>query len=126
MSFTRTPPRGVTVVEAAALATVISAMACISWLYLSSGNHAERQAETQQAAQVILGAAGSWQSENHTGCPTLSQLKYEGYLERSAVEDDAWGHRFRISCHAGETSVLSPGQDGTLRTEDDITVHPTS
>jgi hypothetical protein len=97
-------------------------------LWASSGaDQQDRTEEAFRAAQHIRRAAESWRRDNADGCPTLSVLKHEAYLEAEAAAEDPWGQRFRIRCGepaapTDNISVMSAGRDGKPNTRDDVRV----
>ena len=114
--------RGVTVFE---LGVLVSAGLLISAgaLWAATGaDDRDRTEEAYRSAQLIRGAAESWRRENASGCPTVSVLKHEAYLESEARTDDPWGQRFRLNCGEDRVIVSSPGRDGKPNTEDDVRV----
>jgi hypothetical protein len=113
----------VTRVEAA---TAVCAMALVAagigFFTRSASAVTDREMGTEDAKRVLR-AAEAWMGEHGaTGCPTLTRLQEDGHLSREARTDDPWGARFRVVCQAEGTVVKSPGQDGQMRTEDDLVV----
>jgi hypothetical protein len=78
------------------------------------------QASSNADAAQIQTAAKAFRAQHADGCPTLSSLQQEELLSRNVRPDDAWGNRFRVSCHDGETAVSSAGPDHKPNTPDDI------
>ena len=112
--------RGVTVVEAgiaAALIAVVSGGALM--LFRGPDSAAQKQAALDDAT-VIRQAVQSWQGKGTRGCPTLSQLEHEQYLNASARTADPWGARFRVVCEQDTVVITSPGPDGKPGTRDDV------
>ncbi len=72
-------------------------------------------------ANPLLSAARTWREANPEGCPTVGGLIHEGALPEDIERYDPWGGAFRLVCSDdGEFSLLSPGRDGQLGTEDDL------
>ena len=72
-------------------------------------------------ATPLLAAARAWREANPEGCPTVGGLINEGALPEDLERHDPWGGAFRLVCSDdGEFSLLSPGRDGQLGTEDDL------
>jgi hypothetical protein len=70
----------------------------------------------------MLTAAKQWRDQNPEGCPTAGVLVREGLLEAEVERVDPWGGTLRLVCSEGDRiTVLSPGQDGRLGTDDDVT-----
>jgi hypothetical protein len=60
-------------------------------------------------------------SEHPAGeCPTVSELLYGHYLDRSARTNRPWDRSFRIECGEDDVVVVSAGADQDWDTEDDI------
>ena len=72
-------------------------------------------------AEPVLAAAHQWRDQNPDGCPTIGVLIHEGLLSADVEREDPWGGTLRLVCsEGGQFSLLSPGQDGRLGTDDDI------
>ena len=72
-------------------------------------------------AEPVLAAAQQWRDQNPDGCPTIGGLIRDGSLSADVQREDPWGGTLRLVCsEGGRFSVLSPGQDGQLGTNDDI------
>jgi hypothetical protein len=114
--------RGLTVFEVAVL--LVGGLLIGSGVVLASSgaDDRDRTEEAIRTAQRIRGAAESWRREHAEGCPTVSVLKHEAYLEPEADGDDPWGQRFRLKCGDEDVTVTSPGQDGKPNTADDVRV----
>jgi len=119
-SRSRSRSRGVTPIAAALAVLAVGASAsCMWWLRSLGVSHDGQESSRADAAQIQT-AAKAFRAQHADGCPTLSSLKEEQLLGRSARTDDAWGNRFRISCQDGELSVSSAGPDGKANSADDI------
>lgn len=76
---------------------------------------------TRVRADSIRSAAGMWLLDNPSGgCPTVEQLKESRNLDANKDSQDAWDRDFSIECEGDEITVVSPGPDGEVGTEDDI------
>jgi hypothetical protein len=64
----------------------------------------------------------AYQLDKSGECPTLSQLKKEGYLDRAGTSTDPWGGNYTIKCDDNEIFVSSAGKDKKRGTDDDIQV----
>lgn len=116
------PSRGFTLFElGAVLATGLALCTGVLWAATDTQDR-DRTAEAERAAQTLRGAAESWRRDNPNGCPTVSVLKHEAYLEPEARTDDPWGQRFQLRCGDDRVIVVSPGRDGKPNTADDIRV----
>ena len=72
-------------------------------------------------AEPVLAAARQWRDQNPDGCPTIGSLIHEGLLNEDVEREDPWGGTLRLVCaEGGQFSLLSPGLDGRLGTDDDI------
>lgn len=75
----------------------------------------------EQTAQPLFAAANQWRDQHSEGCPTVGVLVREGLLEADVSRVDPWGGTLRLVCSESDRiSVLSPGQDGQLGTDDDL------
>jgi general secretion pathway protein G len=90
---------------------------CAWWL---GGGARDGQESSRADAMQIQTAAKAFRAQHADGCPTLSSLQEEEFLNRNARADDAWGNRFRISCEGSELAVSSAGPDGKSNNADDI------
>ncbi len=120
MARSRSRSRGVTPVAAAlaVLALGVSASG-LWWAESSNANESAESSSISDANQIQI-AAQSFRAQHSEGCPTLSLLEEEHFLDRAAREDDAWGNRFRVHCESDQVSVSSAGPDGKLGNSDDI------
>jgi hypothetical protein len=84
----------------------------------SAGEDAETSSRSD-ANQIQIAAQG-FRAQHSEGCPTISQLEEEHFLDRAARTDDAWGNRFRVRCTGDTLSVASAGPDGKANSSDDI------
>ena len=113
--------RGITRFEAG-LAVVALTLTSSGALYaLNKSRSDDRIESSERAASQILKAASSYVAEEGTGCPTVSSLKRDKFLEDDAPLSDAWGARFRILCTDGELVVHSAGADAN-NSGDDVRV----
>lgn len=76
----------------------------------------------RQGASEIRKAVQLWQVENGGDCPSVSQLKKDGVLDKAGTSDDPWGKPFTVKCEEGEVYVGSSGPDTKKGNEDDIDV----
>ena len=114
--------RGVTRFEAA-LAVAAVTLTVSGALYALNKSRADGRVESsQRAAGQILNAASDYVSEEGSGCPTVSSLKRDNFLEGGAPTSDAWGARFRILCRDSELVVHSAGADAKSDSSDDVRV----
>jgi hypothetical protein len=91
------------------------------WAQSQSSDHEAKAASQSDANQIAVAAQG-FRQQHTDGCPTLSKLKEDSLLVRSAREDDAWGNRFRLHCNDENLIVTSAGADGIIGNSDDIRV----
>jgi hypothetical protein len=71
-------------------------------------------------ARTVAGAAEMYVAQHSSRCPTLDDLRREGYLAASTHVEDAWDTPFRIACEGEEVVVSSAGPDGQHDTGDDV------
>jgi hypothetical protein len=121
-SQARSRSRGVTPVAAAIAALALGLGASSLWWAQSRGAGEDAETASRSNANQVQIAAQSFHSQHSEGCPTLSLLEEEHFLDRASREDDAWGNRFRVHCAGGEISVSSAGPDGQANSADDIRV----
>jgi general secretion pathway protein G len=114
--------RGVTVVEAALVVTLLGGVALGAALLVVPRMQADDADMALRDAQRIQRAASDWQKAHGGGCPTLTQLQRDRELARESRTDDPWGERYRVICGDDDITVSSPGRDGKPNTDDDIRV----
>jgi len=112
--------RGVTRFEAGLIAVALTLTVSGSLYALTKSRANDRVESSERAAALILKAATEYVSEEGAGCPTVSSLKRDNFLEGTASASDAWGARFRILCGDAEVTVLSAGADSTDDSHDDV------
>lgn len=118
----RSSARGVTLVEVLIVVAIMAMLAGgVAFAYLPRMQET-RVKTARQGALEIRKMVQLWQTENGTDCPSLSQLKKDGYLDRAGASDDPWGEPFEINCSDNEIYVSSPGADKKGGTPDDIQV----
>ena len=72
-------------------------------------------------ATPLLTAARVWRQSNPQGCPTIGGLIHDGAIAEDAERHDPWGGAYRLVClDVGGFSLISPGRDGQLGTDDDL------
>jgi len=113
---------GVTLVEVLIVVAIMAMIAGgVSFAILPRLADA-RLKTAKQGATEIRKAAQLWQVENGSECPSMSQLKRDGVLDKAGTSDDPWGQPFQIKCGDGEIYVASSGPDTKKGTEDDVEV----
>lgn len=113
---------GVSLVEVLIVVAIMAMIAGgVSFAILPRMSEA-RVKTAKQGAQEIRKAVQLWQIENGGECPSVSQLKKDGVLDRAGASDDPWGKPFQVKCSDGEVYVASNGPDMKRGTEDDIEV----
>lgn len=76
---------------------------------------------TKADAQTVRSAVQMYLGDHPGGdCPSMEKLVEDGQLDRSKRTSDAWDRPFQIECDGEDVSVVSPGPDGQMGTEDDI------
>jgi general secretion pathway protein G len=76
----------------------------------------------KQGAQQIRSIVQTWQTENGGECPSLSQLKKDGFMDKGGNTDDPWNKPFKLTCTGDDIVVRSNGPDQKPGTADDIVV----
>lgn len=118
----RAAQRGVTLVEVLIVVAIMAMLAGgVAFAYLPRMQET-RIKTARQGALEIRKMVQLWQTENGADCPSLSQLKKDGYLDKAGASDDPWGTGFDIRCEDAEVYVSSAGGDKKAGTEDDIQV----
>ena len=113
---------GVTLVEVLIVVAIMAMLAGgVAFAYLPRLKET-RIKTAKQGALEIRKVVQLWQTDNGSDCPSLSQLKKDGYLDRAGTSEDPWGEAFKIKCEGDEIFVSSTGPDAKRATEDDITV----
>ena len=79
-----------------------------------------RVRDTEKSVQIVRSAVQMYRLDSPRACPDMRTLVGEGFIDSSKSSGDAWGNEFVIQCDRNEVSVVSPGADGQLGTEDDI------
>lgn len=120
MNRNRSRARGLTPFAAAVSALVLGVSVSGLWWASSAGAGQDAKASSLAAARAIQSAAAGFRAQHVDGCPTLSSLTEERFLDRSVQQNDAWGNRFRVRCEDHALLVVSAGPDGKLDTSDDI------
>ena len=114
--------RGVTRFEAGLIAVALTLTVSGSLYALTKSRANSRVESSERAAALISKAATEYVSEQGAGCPTVSSLKRDNFLEDAASASDAWGSRFRILCRDAEVTVHSAGADSKDDSPDDVRV----
>ncbi len=113
---------GVTLVE---VLIVIAIMAMLSGgvAFALLPRMKEAQLKTaKQGAQEMRKVAQLYMYENAGECPSVSQLRKSGHLDKGSNVKDPWDEAYRIRCGDDEVFVESSGPDKKRGTEDDIVV----
>ena len=113
--------RGITRFEAGLVVAALTLTSSGALYALNKSRSDGRVESSERAASQILNAASDYVAAEGTGCPTVSSLKRDEFLESKAVTSDAWGARFRILCQDGEIVVHSAGADAK-NSGDDVRV----
>lgn len=112
--------RGVTRFEVALAVAAVTLTASGALYALNKSRSDGHVEQSERAASQILNAASDYVAEEGTGCPTVSSLKRDEFLESTVPTSDAWGARFRILCHEGALTVHSAGADAKHDSGDDV------
>lgn len=125
MKVGRAALRGVTLVEVLVVVAIMALVAAgASVAVVGRWNHA-RQKTTETQVRNLCAAVKTWWVEGGTSsCPAVEELIDAGVLDRDSARRDPWGHEWQLECTAGDVTVISPGRDGQLGTDDDIRIPP--
>ena len=79
----------------------------------------------KQSASSLRLLVNAWRF-NHLGedCPDFARLRADKIVDRESSARDPWGSAYMISCAEDDVTVVSPGPDRKLGTEDDIIAPP--
>ncbi|MCC6215112.1 MAG: type II secretion system protein [Polyangiaceae bacterium] len=115
--------RGATLVEVLIVVAIIAMVAGGVAVFALPQFQKSQIKTAKTGAQVIRGAIQNWQAtSNETGCPTISQLVSEKYLDPGQSTRDPWDQEYVLQCSDDEISVTSSGPDKKKGTADDIRV----
>jgi hypothetical protein len=103
-------------------AAALVALSAITAVVVARASTVDPKGAALDSGRRVLGAAEAWQSENPTGCPSITELVDSGYLTADVRVDDPWGTRFRIVCSASGAGIRAAGPDTRFGTSDDILV----
>jgi general secretion pathway protein G len=118
----RRAARGVSLVEVL-IVVAIMAMLAGGVAFALLPKFGKAQVDTaKQGALEIRKVVQAYQLDKGSECPTMGQLKKEGYLDRAGSSSDPWGGSYTIKCDDNEIWVASAGKDKKRGTEDDIQV----
>jgi general secretion pathway protein G len=118
----RSGARGVTLVEVL-IVVAIMAMLAGGVAFALLPKFAETQKKTaKQGAIEIRRMVQAYQLDKGGECPSVSQLKKEGLMDKAGSSQDPWGNQYQIRCDDNEIYVSSPGGDKKKGTPDDIEV----
>lgn len=120
--YRRRLERGVTRFEAGLAAAALTLTLSGVLYALNKSESDGRVASSERAAGQILNAASDYVADDGTGCPTVSSLKRDEFLDDTVPTSDAWGARFRILCSDDELVVHSAGADAENDSGDDVRV----
>lgn len=112
--------RGVTLVEVLIVVAIMAMLAGGVAFAILPRMQETRIKTARQGAKQLVAMVESWRLENADGCPTVSQLKKDKYLSKTASSEDPWGTTFEIRCEGDDIHVRSAGPDKQSGTKDDI------
>jgi prepilin-type N-terminal cleavage/methylation domain-containing protein len=118
--------RGVTLVEILVVLGIMAMIAgAVAFGVLPAWERAQVKT-TQQNAIALRGVAvGHRIQTTSVDCPTIDSLHASQALDRASRTTDAWDQPYRIVCaEDGEITVVSPGPDRKMGTQDDIAAPP--
>ena len=118
----RAAQRGMTLIEVMVVVAIISlVMGGIGLMAFERYKDAQVSTAKNQV-ETITGAVQTYRASKRGKCPrTLIELRASGYINK--VEPDPWGNDYEFSCPGKDglgVDVTSPGPDGEMDTEDDI------
>lgn len=104
----------------AALGAGTLVFACVAILSVPVVFGRNRRRSSRTDAMTLRSASELYAASGDMACPTVETLMAARVLNGSTRYKDAWGRDFVIECHGREFTVISPGPDGRIHTEDDI------
>jgi general secretion pathway protein G len=117
--------RGVTLIEvmiSVAIMALIAAVAAVAVV----GVWKDMQKKTaKEGAAAWRHQVGIWRL-SHPGdeCPTPDRLRADRVTDKGSSSLDPWGSPYAIICADDDVTVVSPGPDKKVGTEDDIIAPP--
>lgn len=111
--------RGMTLIEIMIVVVIMGMIASAVGIAVFNQLKEARVKTAEQEARTISNAVELWQTD-HSGCPTMAQLKSDGKINRNARDRDPWDNEYVISCENNEVTVHSKGPDGVDGNDDDV------
>ena len=115
----RAAQRGMTLVEIMIVVVIMGMIASAVGIAVFNQLKEARVKTAEQECRTIENAVQLWQTD-HSGCPTMAQLKSDGKINRNARDRDPWDNEYLISCDGSDVTVRSKGPDGVDGNEDDV------
>lgn len=115
----RAAQRGMTLVEIMIVVVIMGMIASAVGIAVFNQLKEARVKTAEQEARTIENAVQLWQTD-HSGCPTMAQLKSDGKINRNARDRDPWDNEYIIVCENGDVTVRSKGPDGVDGNDDDV------
>lgn len=113
--------RGMTLVEIMIVVVIMALIATGVGVAVIPQLSKSKVSTTKVRAESIRSAAVLWLSDNvKGGCPTVQNLVEGKTLDKNKDTRDAWDRDFVIECDGDDIKVISPGEDGEIGTDDDI------
>lgn len=112
---------GMTLVEIMVVVIIMTLIASAVGVAVFRQKQKADEKDTKMGAAAVSSAAVLWISEHAGQCPTIQQLIDDGELDGHRRTKDAWNHDFAIDCSDDGVTVKSPGRDGQMGSDDDIT-----
>jgi general secretion pathway protein G len=120
--FCRAASRGVTLVEVLIVVAIMAMLAGgVAFALLPKFGDTQNKVASQGATEIRR-MVQTFQIDKGGECPTLSQLRKEGLMDKAGTSADPWGSPYQIRCEDNEIWVLSLGKDKKKGTPDDIEV----
>jgi general secretion pathway protein G len=117
--------RGVTLIEVLIVIAIMSLLSAVAAVAVVSVWRTSQKDTARLNASSLRHTAGVWRlSHPAEECPTAAQLRADKVLDKSSNLVDPWGSPYTISCADDDITVISPGPDKKIGTEDDIVAPP--
>lgn len=117
--LSRVAQRGMTLIEIMIVVVIMGMIASAVGIAVFNQLKEARVKTAEQEARTISNAVELWQTD-HSGCPTMAQLKSDGKINRNARDRDPWDNEYVIACENNEVTVHSKGPDGVDGNDDDV------
>jgi general secretion pathway protein G len=118
----RLAAQGVTLVEVLIVVAIMAMLAGgVAFALLPKFGDTQNKVAIQGATEIRR-MVQTYQIDKGSDCPSVSQLRKEGLMDKAGTSADPWGSPYQIRCEDNEIYVLSLGKDKKKGTPDDLEV----